>query len=313
MCDSRQHEHCLRYYLGLCAGLLCGVHAFAYACEPTPITEVAQGIFVRPGQHQLVFEGTAIANIGFVVGERCVAVIDTGGSPEEGEALRCAIQQHTPLPICQVINTHVHPDHILGNRAFVADEAEFVGHAHLARAMSLVGPHYLERLQAVAMPAGRDWLVPPTLEVTDSLQLDLGNRTLHLQAHGKAHSDSDLTVFDPTTGSLWLGDLLFVEHIPVVEGSLLGFIETLETLQDQPAERVIPGHGPVSLPWPEALDDQQRYLQILRDQTRALIADGETLETALEEVGYSEVERWRLFEALHPRNVSRAYSELEWE
>lgn len=40
------------------------------------------------------------------------------------------------------------------------------------------------------------------------------------------------------------------------------------------AARVIPGHGPVSAPWPEALAAEQRYLQTLVDEIRALIARG---------------------------------------
>ncbi|NIO42298.1 MAG: MBL fold metallo-hydrolase, partial [Burkholderiales bacterium] len=70
------------------------------------VVEVATGVYVRPGKHSVVFEGEDIANIGFIVGERCVAVIDTGGSYSEGQALLGAIRQITPLPVCYVINTH---------------------------------------------------------------------------------------------------------------------------------------------------------------------------------------------------------------
>jgi glyoxylase-like metal-dependent hydrolase (beta-lactamase superfamily II) len=75
-------------------------------------------------------------SISFVVGEKGVAVIDTGGSPTVGRQLRKAIRKVSKKPILFVINTHVHPDHALGNAAFKQDKPTFVGHEKLADAMA---------------------------------------------------------------------------------------------------------------------------------------------------------------------------------
>ena len=101
------------------------------------VDELAPGVYVHRGaQVSLDAPGhDDIANIGFIVGSRCVAVIDTGGSVRIGRALRAAVRRHTALPICYVINTHVHVDHVLGNWAFKDDRASFVGHAALAQAI----------------------------------------------------------------------------------------------------------------------------------------------------------------------------------
>ena len=95
-------------------------------------------------------------------------------------------------------------------------------------------------------------IVPPTLLVDGELKLDLGSRILVLRAWPTAHSDSDLTVFDEKTKTLFAGDLVFLEHVPVMDGSIKGWLASLDELSALPAERVIPGHGAVSA-WPAAL------------------------------------------------------------
>jgi glyoxylase-like metal-dependent hydrolase (beta-lactamase superfamily II) len=131
--------------------------------------------------------------------------------------------------------------------------------------------------------------------------------------HPTAHTDNDLSVLDHATGTLWLADLLFMARTPVIDGSLLGWLEVLDTLVGWPAERVVPGHGPASAPWPAAAADQVRYLERLRDEIRALIATGGTIEEAVAKVGTVERPAWELFDFYHPRNVTAAFAELEWE
>ncbi|MGH8167119.1 MAG: MBL fold metallo-hydrolase, partial [Woeseiaceae bacterium] len=106
------------------------------------VEKIAEGVYVRPGRTAMLFEADNIANAGFVIGERCVAVIDTGGSMAEGKALDAAIGNLTDVDVCFVINTHVHPDHMLGNAAFERDNVEFIGHEKLPRAMAMRGDTY---------------------------------------------------------------------------------------------------------------------------------------------------------------------------
>ncbi len=294
-----------------------GAPAAAADGDCATVAQVADGVYVRRGHDAPVFEADDLANVGFVVGERSVAVVDTGGSVAEGRALLCALRRVTALPISHVVNTHVHPDHLFGNAAFTAEsDVSFVGHQRLPRALALRGPHYVSRANEIR---GTDWtvaqvLVPPDVLVDDELSLDLGGRTLVLTAHAAAHTDNDLSVRDDATGTLWAGDLLFVEHIPVIDGSVNGWIGTLEAWAAGAAPGVlVPGHGPPDAPWREALAANLRYLGAGRDGTRAAIAAGTDLQRAQETVATEAAADWDLAAEYHRRNVAAAYAELEWE
>ena len=295
--------------------------AVALAVQPSEaeelnLQEVAPGVFVHQGVHALPDRQNRgeIANIGFIVGERCVAVIDSGGSPAQGLALKAAILAKTKVPVCQVINTHVHPDHVYGNGAFKGPGVSFVGHRKLAQAMAARAPYYLDKANRdLGLGLRQEDFIAPNQTVDSTLELDLGGRKLTLTAHGPAHTDNDLSVYDDKTQTLWLSDLLFMGHVPVIDGSLTGWLKELEKLKQTVAKLAIPGHGPVASRWPEAAAPQTRYLETLRKEIRGYLKQGKTMEQAMAEVGQSARGDWQLFDDFHKRNIATAFAELEWE
>ena len=293
----------------------------AFAGEPLPmanfgVSEIAPGNYVHYGS----FDERSPenlgdnANIGFIVGEKCVLAVDAGGSLPVGRALRQAIRRVTPLPVCHVVLTHVHPDHFFGAAAFLDDHPQFIAHENYPAQLAARSRSYLNSLQRdLGAAAAGSEIVKPTLLVRQRLELDLGGRTVVVQAWPPAHTDDDLTVFDTQTRTLWLSDLLFVGHTPVIDGTITGFLAVMKDLRALAADHYVPGHGRSDLPWPEPLDAQQRYFTVILDETRAAIRDRKTIQQATDAVGLSEAGNWAAFDLFHRRNVTAAYAELEWE
>ena len=274
----------------------------------------APGVYVHYGQQAEMTPANFgdVANVGFIVGARCIAVIDTGGSFAVGRALRQAIRRVATVPVCYVINTHVHPDHIFGNAAFADDLPEFIGHARLADAMRRRAPNYLSALRRdLGDSAQNTEIVMPTRSVANTQEIDLGGRVLVLRAWPTAHTDTDLTVFDQLGKTLWLGDLGFVGHVPVLDGNLRGFLASLAALKAVRADIAIPGHGR-ALAWPEAIAPEERYLSGLLADVRTAIRARSTLAETIATVESGRGE-WLLFDQFHKRNVTAAYAELEWD
>jgi len=281
------------------------------------LESLGDGVYVHHGEHLDIDVGYHgdICNVSVVVGSKGVAVIDTTGSFQVGKQLREAISEITALPILYVINTHVHPDHIFGNAAFVADKPTFVGHAKLAEAMQLREPAYAklnERFLGEAAK-GSD-IVVPTLAVEDSLELDLGGRTLQLTSYPVAHTNTDISVIDSKTQTLFTGDLLFIDRTPVIEGDIKGLIAVLESMKTiQGVKEVVPGHGPQTKEWQQAIDNELRYLNVLLSDIRAGIENDIGLEETMNTAAASEKDNWVLFDVANRRNINILYPALEWE
>jgi quinoprotein relay system zinc metallohydrolase 2 len=296
---------------GLC---LCCLPAAGRAAS-FAMEEVGPGVFIRRGPHEEATpeNGGGIANIGFIIEGDGVLVTESGGSLADGRWLRAEIRRRTDKPIRHVLLTHGHPDHCFGAAAFAEDRPNFIGHYRLGALLEARGEYYRARLADILGEDKTGSVVFPTQEVTEGAEIDLGGRILRLAAHGTAHTVSDLSMLDTQTGILFPADLLFVTRIPSLDGSLLGWLREADQLAATGAARAVPGHGPTIVDFAPAMAELRRYLSVLRDETRKVIADGTPIEEAVETVAHSERDNWALFEDYNGRNVTQAYKELEWE
>ncbi|RUM96862.1 quinoprotein relay system zinc metallohydrolase 2 [Pseudaminobacter arsenicus] len=300
--------------LPLCCG---GTWIQAVAAESFTLTEIVDGVHVFTGANELMNEANhgAICNLGIVIGDDAVAVIDSGGSIVEAGAFLAAIRGITDKPIRYLVNTHMHPDHIFGNAVFRDAGATLIGHRNLPRALAARGEFYLRsyRNQIGATLMKGVEIIAPTMLITDRQELDLGGRKIELRAWKPAHTDNDLTVFDPATQTLFAGDLVFLEHLPTLDGSLLGWLGQMDELAAIKAAHVVPGHGTAPASWPQALQPQRHYFEALARDLRKAIEDGTPLAEAVGTAASSARSDWQLFDEYNERNATAAYAELEWE
>lgn len=189
--------------------------------------------------------GGNIVNTGFIVTDRGVVVIDTGPSRRYGEALRQAIGTVTDKPVIQVLLTHHHPDHVLGNQAFAdVPIGALAGTADLMRKHGDALTENLYRMVGDWMRGTETRL--PTQVLTPGT-LAFGGHRLRLVALS-GHTGADLAILDENTGVLFAGDIVFYQRALTTPNSpgLQVWLNDLDTLQDLPWKWLVPGHGPVS-------------------------------------------------------------------
>ncbi|MDF4205230.1 quinoprotein relay system zinc metallohydrolase 1 [Pseudomonas protegens] len=228
--------------------LLClGLPARADLDYPLKPRQIAAGTWLLEGSTDNFAKanGGNIVNTGFIVTDSGVVVIDSGPSKRYGEALRRAIAATTDKPVIQLLLTHHHPDHVLGNQAF--------GDVPIG---ALAGTSDLLRQQGEAMAENMyrmvgDWMrgtevVLPT-QVLEPGVLEVGGHRLRLLGLS-GHTGADLAILDENTGVLFAGDLVFYERALTTPNSpgLGVWLKDLDTLQALPWKLIVPGHGPVA-------------------------------------------------------------------
>ena len=208
--------------------------------------ELADGVFRRR------FASLDL-NVGVVVGEEGLLVVDTRASHREADQLIEELSTLTTLPVSWVVNTHWHWDHTFGNSRFPA--ADIWGH-RLCREALLERPE--EMIQGALKwlrEDGDDTLadeidevvvVPPGEVFEDSATIDLGGRRVELTYHGLAHTDADIVIRLPDTGLAFFGDVLEEGAPPNFGDSYpLAWPETLSAALSSVEGAIIPGHGDV--------------------------------------------------------------------
>ena len=250
--------------------------------------------------------GWGLSNAGLIDGGGHSLLVDTQFDLDHTRRMLAAMGPVTAgSPIRHAVNTHGNGDHCFGNelldpevRIWAAPEATAHLRAEspqlLASLMSAdLGPQlsgYLERSFGAFDFAGvRSRL--PDAEVTADTELSIGSRTVRLLRCGPAHTHGDVAVFDPASGVVFAGDLLFIGGTPIMwAGPASSWIAVLRRLLALDADTYVPGHGPVT----DAAGVREviEYLELVQAGAEQLHARGRTVQQAAAELDLGRFRAW---------------------
>lgn len=223
--------------------------------------------------------GGNIVNVGFIETPVGVVVIDTGPSFLYGQALRQTIAEVSDKPIIKVLLTHHHPDHVLGNQAF--SDIPIAALTSTTALLAQEGEALAENMYRLVGDGMRGTeVLLPNVEVAAG-PLKLGDYQLQLYALS-GHTGADLVVFDPQTGVLFAGDLVFYQRAlttPHTPGLAIWQAD-LTQLEQLPWRVIVPGHGPIAnnqAPFAQ----MHAYLNWLDQLLRHAAATGEDMNQVL--------------------------------
>ncbi len=252
--------------------------------------------------------GGNVVNCAFVVTAAGVLVVDTGPTARYGAALRRAIRSITPLPVVRVLNTHHHPDHILGNQAF-ADVGIESAEASIA-AQVREGPAFLDNMYRLVLQWAAGTELHPATRAAVAGPFELGGHRFELHLLS-GHTGADLALLDVTTGVLFAGDLVFHGRAPTMpHADADAWLASLDRLASLPATTLVPGHGDVTRP-ASVIAATSDYVRWLRDHLEAAAAAGLDLTDVLAQTPPDRFRPLAVIDAEYRRAVLQWYPAIE--
>jgi glyoxylase-like metal-dependent hydrolase (beta-lactamase superfamily II) len=225
-----------------------------------------------------------VPNVGFVVGETGVLVIDTGLGDENGRIVLAEAEALAPGRDIYIASTHFHPEHDLGAAAF-PDDAVMIRSADQDADIAEAGATNIERF-ATFSPANARLLEgashrPTDVSFTDEHSLDLGGVMVRFLAMGPNHTRGDTAFFVEGEGVLFSGDVAMSRPpaFATAQSNLSQWLSSLDRFEALEPAVVVPAHGPVGdLSFVRGYRD---YLTEVAERTSALKAEGKSVDEAV--------------------------------
>ena len=222
-------------------------------------TEIAPGIYMLEGANGFS------SNIGLLVGDEHVLLVDDGMAPITADLLE-TVEELAGKPADFVVNTQVHGDHVGSNAALAAEGAVIFAHENLR-----------ERLAAKPEDAGGPAGLP-VITFGDAVTFHVNGQEAYVFHLESAHTDGDAVIHFRDANVIDTGDLFFNYMYPFIDldsgGTVDGYISAQQKIiaMSDDSTKIIPGHGPLA-----DRDDLQVAVDMLIDgkkRVQKLVAAG---------------------------------------
>ena len=258
-------------------------------------TQGLETIQIRPNFFVIFGAG---GNVAVHVGEDGVILVDSGSAAATNKLL-ATVKAITDRPIRMIINTSADADHVGGNEVVGNAGVQMINNSDAFspgtedRATVIAHENVLRRMSAAN---GNEPLFPaeawPDLTYTQrAKKMYLNDDAILVMRQLGAHSDGDSMVMFRRADVIVTGDILDLQHFPVIDpkkgGSIEGELEALNNLLELtvPAEPLatkpgrtllVPGHGRIS----DFADlvEYRDMVTIIRNIIQDMIDKGMTLE-----------------------------------
>ncbi|KAA0096193.1 MBL fold metallo-hydrolase [Mycolicibacterium sp. P1-18] len=188
--------------------------------------------------------------VGLVRGSRATLLVDCGTTLREAAAVAADVEILGGGAVTHLVMTHDHFDHVLGSAGFAGAGLYGAPAVTAALTTGLDGVR-THALSYGADPAELDLAIAavraPDHRVLD-VDLDLGDRVVHVRHPGLGHTDHDLVVVVPGPPTVvFCGDLVEESGDPSItdDSDLVAWPHTLDRLVELGGEDAVyvPGHG----------------------------------------------------------------------
>lgn len=284
-----------------------------YTPRATLVTENVYAIVGPLGQRSELNDGLN-NNLGVVVGDDGVILIDSGASRLGAQAIERAVAAVTPLPVKWVVNTGSQDHRWLGNDYFAAKGAEIIALERTAQTQKQYAAQQLESLGGFlgARLQGTQARIAAKPLTGDAVSLERGGVRMELR-YTDAHYPGDAWVWLPKQSVLFSGDLVYVDRVlTVLPWSSVSMGRDAYRAMEALAPRfIVPGHGRVT-DIAGSRADCGDYYDFLVDTIGAAARDMEPMDEVLDR--YSELPEFghlEHFPDLHRANMNRTYLEFE--